>query len=130
MASLTTLVLSATAFVTLQTQLIERSHSRELMQLREQLKEVVAAKDDLAEREKALVDQQTKLSIELAAEVRGKKQAEHKTERQRVEHAEELKRLGIEWEKDRTEQNTAIEKELQIVHQMKDEVCDSCAQKS
>ena len=102
---------------------MEQLHSQELVQLRKQLKEMAAAKEDLAKREKALVDQQTRISIDLAAEVRARKQADHKLEKLQIEHAEEQQKMEAEWEKERAKQSNSLEKELLIVHQLKEEVC-------
>ena len=92
------------------------------MQYQAQVKEMIAAKEDLIKREKALVGQQTRLSIELAAAIQGRKQAEQKVETQRLEHEEQLKRQKSQREMEGALQKTAIEKELQTVQQLKDEV--------
>jgi signal transduction protein with GAF and PtsI domain len=111
-----------TTFLSAQSQCMEQLHLQEVEQLRKQLKEITATKEVLAKRETGLVDQQARLSIELAAEVRARKQADDKLEKLQTEHAEEQQKMKDAWERERAKQSTSLEKELVIVHQLKEEV--------
>ena len=99
-------------------------HGSEVEALKRDISDVMAARDASLKREQALVDQQTKMSIELAAERKARKQAEERATNLVAEHRAEVERMQSSWSGDVTSQRAKIEAEIKHVGTLKEQVSE------
>eukprot|EP00118_Oscarella_pearsei_P002038 m.9295 g.9295 ORF g.9295 m.9295 type:complete len:363 (+) comp21246_c0_seq2:3-1091(+) len=100
----------------------EKSHGKEIDAIKDELKEAVRARDNLLKREQALVSQQTRMSIELAAESKARKQAEDLAQKLIKEHQAEKEAMQRNQFSEINLHRSKIEEEIKHIGNLKDQV--------